>query len=188
MGRRSPSAAPPPPGPAPDSDFPEQGSEGESLQDHLLWQLNLTRFSDVDRCIALALIDAIDDDGRLTQAPENIFIDLGLEEVEFDELMAVLHRLQHFEPSGVFARDLRECLLSQLRQLPPETPYREIAGTLVSRHLAQLPIAPARQLARKLRVSEAELELAVQLIRSLDPSPGASIGGTNLSMSLPMYS
>ena len=172
-----PSAAPPPSGPAVDNGLIEQDSESESLKDYLLWQLNLTRFSDIDRCIALALIDAIDEDGRLTQTPENIFVDLGLEGVELDELMVVLHRLQHFEPSGVFARDLRECLLIQLRQLPPETPCREIAGTLVSRHLAQLPVAPARQLARKLRVSENELERAIQLIRSLDPSPGASIGG-----------
>ena len=126
--------------------------------------------------MALALIDAIDEDGRLAQSPEDIYADLDLEEVEFDELMAVLHRLQHFEPPGVFARDLRECLLIQLRQLPPETPYREIAGALVSRHLAQLPTAPPRQLARKLRVSETDLESAVELIRSLDPTPGASIG------------
>ena len=171
-----PSSAPPTPGPAPDNEFSEQDSEEESLQQHLLWQLNLTRFSDTDRFMALALIDAIDEDGRLAQSPEDIYADLDLEEVEFDELMAVLHRLQHFEPPGVFARDLRECLLIQLRQLPPETPYREIAGALVSRHLAQLPTAPPRQLARKLRVSETDLESAVELIRSLDPTPGASIG------------
>lgn len=171
-----PSAAPPSPGPASEDHFAEQDSEQESLRDHLMWQLNLTRFSDSDRLIALALIDAIDDDGRLTQSPEDIHDDLGIEEIELDEVIAVLHRLQHFEPPGLFAADLRECLLIQLRQLPTDTPYRDIAGALVSRHLAQLPSAPPRQLARKLRTTEDQLQGAIQLIRSLDPTPGASIG------------
>jgi RNA polymerase sigma-54 factor len=172
-----PSSAPPPTVASADNDFTERDSAEESLQGHLRWQLNLTRLSDIDHLIALSLIDAIDTDGRLTQHPESIHNDLGLEDVELDEVMAVLHRLQHFEPAGIFAADLRECLLIQLRQLPSATPYRDLAGALVSRHLAQLPTAPARQLARKLRTTEPELEAAIALIRSLDPTPGARIGG-----------
>jgi len=171
-----PSSAPPTQSSAIDFDFSEQDSEEESLREHLLWQLNLTRFSDSDRVIALALIDAVDEDGRLVQTPEEIHQDLALEEIDLDEVIAVLHRLQHFEPSGVFAADLRECLLIQLRQLPTDTPYRDIAGALVSRYLHQLPTAPPRQLARKLRTSVEELECAIQLIRTLDPTPGASVG------------
>ena len=171
-----PSSAPPTSGLAAEADFSEQDSEEESLRDHLLWQLNLTRFSDTDRLIAMALIDAVNSDGRLTQTAEDIHADLGLDDVDLDEVLAVLHRLQHFEPPGIFAADLRECLLIQLRQLPTDTPYRDVAGALVSRHLAQLPTAPPRQLARKLRASESELDGAIQLIRSLDPTPGASIG------------
>lgn len=159
-----------------ETDFSEQDSEEESLRDHLLWQLNLTRFSDTDRVIAIALIDAIDADGRLTQTPEDVHADIASNEIDLDEVVAVLHRLQHFEPSGLFAIDLRECLLIQLRQLPPETPYRDLAGALVSRHLAQLPTAPPRQLARKLRTNESALEGAIQLIRTLDPTPGSAIG------------
>ena len=67
----------------------------------MLWQLNLTRFSDIDRVIALALIDAIDTDGRLTQTPEGIHADLAIDGVDLEEVLAVLHRLQHFEPSGL---------------------------------------------------------------------------------------
>ena len=171
-----PSAAPPQSNYQTDSQFAEQDSEERSLQDHLLWQLNLTRFSDIDRVIALALIDATDTDGRLTQTPEGIQSDLSIDEVDLEEVLAVLHRLQHFEPSGLFAEDLRECLLIQLRQLPPTTPFRDVAGALVSRHLNQLPTTPLRQLAKKLRAEESELEGAMQLIRSLDPTPGASIG------------
>ena len=172
-----PSSAPPPSLGIADTDFSERDSAEESLREHLLWQLNLTRLSDIDHVIALALIDAVDADGRLTQTPEAIHQEIDLEEVELDEVVAVLHRLQHFEPSGVFATDLRECLLIQLRQLSIETPYRELAGAIVSRHLPQLPTAPARQLAKKLRTTEPELEAAIELIRSLDPSPGAKIGG-----------
>ena len=172
-----PSAAPPQSNYQTDSQFAEQDSEERSLHDHLLWQLNLTRFSDIDRVIALALIDAIDTDGRLTQTPEGIQSDLSIDGVDLEEVLAVLHRLQHFEPSGLFAEDLRECLLIQLRQLPPSTPFRDVAGALVSRHLSQLPSTPLRQLAKKLRAEEPELEGAMQLIRSLDPTPGASIGG-----------
>ena len=171
-----PSAAPPPSNYQTDAQFAEQDSEERSLQDHLLWQLNLTRFSDIDRVIALALIDAIDTDGRLTQTPEGIQSDLAIDGVDLEEVLAVLHRLQHFEPSGLFAEDLRECPLIQLRQLPPTTPFRDVAGALVSRHLSQLPSTPLRQLAKKLRAEESELEGAMQLIRSLDPTPGASIG------------
>ena len=144
-----PSAAPPTASAVSETDFAEQDSEQESLRDHLLWQLNLTRFSDTDRFIAIALIDALDSDGRLTQAPEDIHADMAAEEIELDEVVAVLHRLQHFEPSGLFAIDLRECLLIQLRQLPPEIPYRDVAGALVSRHLAQLPDSPASPTRKK---------------------------------------
>jgi RNA polymerase sigma-54 factor len=172
-----PSAAPPPSSHPTDSDFTDQDSEETSLKDHLLWQLNLTRFSDIDRVIALALIDAIDADGRLIQTPESIQSDLSIDDVDLEEVLAVLHRLQHFEPAGLFAEDLRDCLLIQLRQLPPSTPFRDVAGALVSRHLNQLPTAPLRQLAKKLRAEESDIEGAMQLIRSLDPTPGASIGG-----------
>jgi RNA polymerase sigma-54 factor len=171
-----PSAAPPQSSHPADPHFTEQDSEERSLQDHLLWQLNLTRLSDIDRVIGLALIDAINTDGRLTQTPESIHSDLSIDEVDLEEVLAVLHRLQHFEPSGLFAEDLRECLLIQLRQLPISTPFRDVAGALVSRHLNQLPTAPLRQLAKKVRAKESELEGAMQLIRSLDPTPGASIG------------
>ena len=93
--------------PASDTDFSDRDPETLSLRDHLLWQLNLTRFSDIDRAIAIALIDAVDPDGRLTLTPEEIHADLAVDELDLDEVLAVLHRLQHFEPSGVFAADLQ---------------------------------------------------------------------------------
>lgn len=157
--------------------FAERDAAPESLQSHLLWQLNLTRFSDLDHNIALAFIDAVDFNGRLTQTPEEILDSIGDPELELDEVMAVLHRLQHFEPTGVFATDLRECLLIQLRQMPPETPFRDVAGAMVSRHLDQVATAEPRQLARRLRTTEEDLRGALRLVKSLDPTPGATMGG-----------
>ena len=156
--------------------FADRDAVPESLHSHLLWQLNTTRFSAVDHTIALAIIDSVDANGRLTQTPEELLESLGDDELELDEVMAVLHRLQHFEPTGVFAIDLRECLLLQLRQMPVDTPYRDIAGALVSRYLDQIATAEPRQLARRLRVGEDDLIAALGLIRSLDPMPGASVG------------
>ncbi|MDX9875571.1 MAG: RNA polymerase factor sigma-54 [Spongiibacteraceae bacterium] len=159
-----------------DFDFDSRNSVAESLQDHLLWQLNLTRMSDVDRLIATAIIDAIDAKGRLTVAPEELLEGMpGTEGIELDEVMAVLHRIQQFDPPGIAGRDLRECLLIQLRQLPPATPWLQEAMLVVDRHLALLGSRDFNQLMRRTRLKEGELREVLLLIQSLDPSPGESI-------------
>jgi RNA polymerase sigma-54 factor len=158
-----------------DMNFAERDSLPETLQSHLLWQLNLTRFSAADHTIALAFIDAVDVDGRLTQTPEQIHLGLASDELELDEIMAVLHRLQHFEPTGVFAADLRECLLIQLRQMAVDTPHRETAGLLVSRYIEQIPVADPKNLARRMRTTPDDIVGALSLIRSLNPTPGSSV-------------
>ena len=85
-----PSAAPPSSGMSAGSDdlaFAERDSLPETLQSHLLWQLNLTRFSETDHTIALAFIDAVDSEGRLTQTPEQIHAGLALDDVEMEEVI-----------------------------------------------------------------------------------------------------
>ena len=138
--------------------------------------MNLTRFSETDFAIARAFIDAVDANGRLTQNPEEILEALRLPEIEIEEVLAVLHRLQHFEPAGVFAADLRECLLLQLRQMDADTPHRNTAGAIVNRHLDSVATADPRQLSRRLRTTPEDILGALQLIRSLDPTPGLSVG------------
>ena len=173
-----PSAAPPSSGMSANTDdmaFAERDSLPETLQSHLLWQLNLTRFSETDHAIALALIDAVDIEGRLTQTPEQIHAGLALDDVEIDEIMVVLHRLQHFEPTGVFATDLRECLLIQLRQMSVERPHRDTAGLLVSRHIEQIPVADPKNLARRMRTTPEDILGALTLIRTLNPTPGSTV-------------
>ena len=109
-----------------DHDFETRNSPTETLQDHLEWQLNLTPMSERDEAIAHALLDAVDDRGYLTSPLEEIHSglmdDADEDPLEMDEVEAVLHRLQHFDPPGVFARDLQECLLIQLNQLPQTPP------------------------------------------------------------------
>ena len=162
----------------PDSDFESRNTAGESLQEQLLWQLNLTRLSDTDRLIALAIIDATDENGRLQQELEELHEALleGSElDIELDEIVAVLHRLQQFEPAGVCTRNLQECLLVQLRQLPPSTPWLEQARVILSRHLNQLGSGDFKQIMRRTRLSEEDLKEVLALIQSLDPNPGQSV-------------
>ncbi len=159
-----------------DFDFDARNSAAESLQDHLQWQLNLTRMSANDRTIATAIIDAIDNDGRLTISPEDILEGMPAESgIELDEVMAVLHRVQQFDPPGVGGRDLRECLLIQLQQLAPETPWLREAKLVIDKHIQLLGNRDYAQLMRRSRLRENELREALKLIQTLNPNPGTTI-------------
>ncbi len=178
-----PSSAAPvgPQGDEQDSDYDSRNAMGESLQEHLMWQLNLARVSDTDRIIAIAIIDATDANGRLTVEPESLHASLAEElapelEIELDEVMAVLHRLQQFEPAGVCTCDLQECLQVQLNQLPAETPWLEQAKSIVSRYINQLGASDFSQIIRRTRLTERELKAVLELIQSLDPNPGQMLG------------
>ncbi len=160
-----------------DGDYDSRNNATESLQDLLRWQLNLTRLSDTDRVIALALIDATDSNGRLQTSVEDIHQALTPDlDIDLDEVVAVLHCLQQFEPAGVCTRDLQECLLVQLQQKPASTPWLEQARLMVSRHMAQLGSGDYQQIMRRMRLDEDQLKAVLELIRSLDPNPGENIG------------
>ncbi|MEM1112032.1 MAG: RNA polymerase factor sigma-54 [Pseudomonadota bacterium] len=158
-------------------DQENRDSGTETLREHLEWQLNLTRLSDTDRLIAYALIDATDHQGRLGLDIEDVLESLSPElDIEMDEVVAVLHRLQQFEPAGVCTRDLQECLLVQLKQLSPDTPWLEQAAQVLSRHMAQLGNGDYNQIMRRMRLAESELREVLGLIQTLDPHPGLKIG------------
>jgi RNA polymerase sigma-54 factor len=162
-----------------DNDFETRNSPAETLRDHLEWQLNLTPLNDRDRAIALALLDAVDDRGYLTSDLEDIHS--GLQEdgdedpLEMDEVLAVLRRLQHFDPAGVFARDLQDCLLIQLNQLPPETPWLAQARLVITHYIKLLGNRDYAQLLRRSRLKEDQLKSVLSLITTLNPCPGDSI-------------
>lgn len=88
-----------------------RGETTQTLQDYLMWQVELTPFSDTDRAIATSIVDAVDETGYLTVPLEDILESIGDEEIDIDEVEAVLKRIQRFDPVGVAAKDLRDCLL-----------------------------------------------------------------------------
>ncbi|MNL97877.1 RNA polymerase sigma-54 factor [compost metagenome] len=152
-----------------------QGETTQTLQDYLMWQVDLTPFSDTDIAIATSIVDAVDDTGYLTVPLEDILESMGDESVTMDEVEAVLKRVQRFDPVGVAARDLRDCLLIQLSQYAKDTPYLAEARLIISEHLALLANHDFRSLMRTTRLKEDTLKEAMLLIQSLDPRPGQSI-------------
>ncbi|MDI9244928.1 RNA polymerase factor sigma-54 [Marinobacter sp. CHS3-4] len=162
-----------------DHDFETRNSPTETLHDHLEWQLNLTPLSERDQAIAHSLLDAVDNSGYLTSPLEEIHSgmldDADEDPLELDEVEAVLHRLQHFDPPGVFARDLQECLLIQLNQLPPETPWLAQARLVITHYINLLGNRDYAQLLRRSRLKEDQLREVLALITALNPRPGDSI-------------
>jgi len=168
-------------------EFETQRSKSSTLLDHLLWQLELTRFSERDHAIAMAIIDEVNEDGYLRSSPEDIFQGLQsqLDDLDLDEVKAVLHRVQYFDPAGVAAIDLSDCLRIQLQQLPEGTPFREEALLLVTRYLDLLASHEQSKLMRKLGVTERQLDAVIALIRTLDPKPGAQIQDSDSEYVIP---
>ncbi len=157
-------------------DFETQHSKTESLSEHLSWQLDLAPMSDKDRAIAVAIIDSINDDGYISCGLEEIYLGLldQLEELDFDEITAVFHRVQQFDPVGIAAIDLADCLSLQLQALPHSWD-KDIAITLVKKHLNLLAAQEQSKLIKQLGVSELQLQQVIRLIRSLDPKPGRQL-------------
>jgi RNA polymerase sigma-54 factor len=157
-------------------DYESQDQEPEDLRDHLLWQLNLAPLSLRDRAIGATIIEAIDDDGYLHETSETLRENLAsLHHVSIDEVEAIRHRIQHFDPLGVASRTLSECLRAQLDAFDTATPGWAIARELASHHLETLARNDRTRLCRQLHVGAADLDTAIALVRSLDPKPGAQI-------------
>jgi len=159
--------------PAQTSAAEPQDAQTEDLRDHLLWQLNLTPMSPRDRAIAVVLIDAIDDDGYLLESVQTLREVLAPEVVaDIEEIEAVRHRLLRFDPVGVGARSLGECLDVQLGELDAGTPGLALARLLVREQLDALARLDHARLCERLGLAAAELDVALALIRSCAPKPG----------------
>ncbi|NVK25783.1 MAG: RNA polymerase factor sigma-54 [Gammaproteobacteria bacterium] len=152
-----------------------QGETTESIQDHLRWQLNLTPFSDEDLAIAEAIVDAIDDKGFLTISTDDIVEAVDLEDVEIEEVEAVLKRIQHFDPIGVATRGLQECLSVQLRHFDDNTPWKNEAIDLIDNYIDLLANRDYRTLLRKAKLKEPELKEILELIQQLNPNPASLV-------------
>jgi len=160
---------------SPSEDYTYQGETTDSIQDHLLWQMELTPFTETDRAVAIAIIEAVDDAGYLTVSSEDILESVGLEDLELDEVEAVLKRINVFDPIGVAARSIADCLLIQLNQFESTTPYLKEAKLIVSEYIDLLGNRDYRKLMRKARLKEEQLREVIRLIQSLNPRPGDAV-------------
>jgi RNA polymerase sigma-54 factor len=149
----------------------------ETLRDHLLWQLELENLDARTTAIGQAVIDAINDDGYLTDDLETIRATLAPDVlVTVEDVEQVLVKLvQQFDPAGIGARSVSECLQLQLGQLAPDTPGVELAKRIAAEHLPLIADHQYGVLKRLLRTSDGELEAAIALVRACQPRPGASV-------------
>ena len=158
-----------------DDDMVFQGETSENIQDHLLWQMRLTPFSDTDMAIAVAIIDSIDESGYLTISAEEILQSLDDDEIEIDEVECVIKRIQMFDPIGSGSRTPQECLMVQLNQFAPDTPWLTEAKLLINEYSELLGSKDYRTLMRKTRLREHELKEAMRLLQTLNPRPGSAL-------------
>ena len=170
-----------------DDDFEVQSSQDViTLRDHLAWQLNLTVLLERDKRLILLLIDALDDSGYLTQSLDDIAEMLPDElEVDLQELQIALKYLQNFDPVGVGARDLAECLTLQLQVMPTDTPHIGLARIIVDSNLVALGAHDYVGLKRRLHCDETALRCACELITHLNPRPGEAFGASNTRYIIP---
>lgn len=137
-----------------------------SLSDHLLWQLGLSRFTDLERQVGEQIIGNLNGDGYLLATPEEI---AAIENVEPAFVEEVLAQIQEFDPPGIAARDLKECLLIQIGLLDIDS---SLPQKIVNCYLKELETQNYHAIATKERVPLADVEQAVLLIGSLNPKPG----------------
>jgi RNA polymerase sigma-54 factor len=145
-----------------------------TLVDHLMWQLSLTRLSEVETAIGAMIIGNIDDDGyfraTVTEIAEACRMDV-------DQVESVLAKIQEFDPMGVAARDLRECLLIQVEQLGMKG---SLVEGILTHHLNDLETRKYKQIAKSLGVDINDILTAAKIIASLDPKPGRVYGSEDV--------
>ncbi len=168
-------------------EFDNQDRSTETLHEHLEWQVQMSHFSDRDRVIAMSIIDGIDDRGYLVVPLEETREALArdLEDLDIGEVETVLRRIQQFDPVGVGARDLRECIMIQLQFCEPSTPWLAEAKELVDEHLELLGKREYVQLMRRLKCSQQDLLKIIGLVQSVNPNPGNLITDKKVEYIIP---
>lgn len=172
---------------------PESGSDQifekeatQTLHEYLEWQLTLGHLSLSDLIIGHTIIDSIDDDGLLKASLEEIQNACELDEPpELDEVEAVLHRIQRFDPPGVGARDMRECLLIQLNMLNNEDSSSDCAELIVDKFLPLVSNGDLSALVKQSRRTEQDILCALELLKTLNPRPGSQYGAEDADYIVP---
>jgi len=145
-----------------------------TLSDHLLWQLRLNPFSEEERIIGTLVIGNLNEDGLLQVSPEEIASQNGF---DLNTVQKAIEKIQAFDPLGVAARDLRECLLIQAQQIYPG---EQLLQKMIRDHLGQLAKRNYQAVARELGVSLEEIHRSTRLIGELDPRPGRRFSDENI--------
>ncbi|HMT93561.1 RNA polymerase factor sigma-54 [uncultured Thiothrix sp.] len=149
-----------------------QGSSSEDLQEHLLWQITLSQLSEIDKRIAVTIVQSLDEAGYLCESVEDILESLIDElPIELDDVEMVLKYIQHLDPLGVGARDLRECMLIQLYKQPTNE-LQKLAVILVEKHLDLLEKRDYKEIQKRLKINQDTFEAMITLLRTLQPKPG----------------
>lgn len=158
-----------------DDGYSEVPADRPNLREHLNWQTNMSQMDDHDKKLIGLLIDALDDNGYLSQPLEEIVEMLPQElEVTLDDLETALVQLQHLDEPGIGARNLSECLALQLHALPEEAPGRDLALNIATNHLSLLANRDFNKLKKALHCDDAGLRCAQDLILHLQPKPGTA--------------
>ena len=171
-------------GEQPQIDIPDTSEE--TLRDHLLWQLEMEHFTPREVAIGEAIVDCINDDGYLTDSLENI-CDILPDDAKFtlDEVTTTLEHIQALDPPGVAGRDLAEFICIQLAQLSAIEPGRSLALKIAKNDLDMIAEHEYGMLRRRLQVTEADLDIALALIRSCHPRPGSAIQPSTTTYVIP---
>jgi RNA polymerase sigma-54 factor len=148
--------------------FDSRLTEATTLEDHLIWQLRLSDFSDEEREIGACIIGNLNNDGYLDATIEEIVEMCGADPAKVEE---VLGRIQNFDPTGVAARDLRECLLAQAKNMEIED---QLVVRIIEDHLSYLETKNYAALVRTLKRTPEDVKAAVEIILGLDPRPGSA--------------
>lgn len=146
--------------------FLDSMPQRESLQEHLMRQLDLASLSEEDRQVGELIVGSINDDGYLTSSVEELAATAAIDAAHMHDVLSIV---QDFDPTGVAARDLRECLHLQMDRLGKTD---SLAYRLVSEHLENLAAHKFPDIARALKVTTEEVQAAANLIATLDPKPG----------------
>ena len=172
-----------------DDHYPEMSDEKVipmraeiSFQDHLLNQLGMLELDQRNRTIAEQIIGSLDDDGYLRRELSSIADDLAFRQsliVEEKEIESIIQQIQQFDPAGIAARDLQECLLLQLKRKTAEGQSVQLAVQILSKYFDEFTKKHYEKIQRSLNLTDDQIKEVINQIIKLNPKPGGNMGEMN---------
>ncbi len=170
-----------------DDNYPEENEDRQlpfktetSFYELLLTQLGMLKLEQREQAIAEQIVGSIDEDGYLRRETSAIVDDLAFRQninATEQEVEAIIQRIQHFDPPGVAARDLQECLLLQLHRMKDEGKKVDIAIKAITKYFDEFTKKHYEKIQRGLNINDEDLRDVMQQIVKLNPKPGGNLGG-----------